>query len=864
MKEIALSKTHESRATFDQNRENGTIQTQWNFAGPFNVGGRTRAAAFDILDLSGNTIVAGGVSGGVWKSLNGGSTWSRKSDPELRNSVTTIVQDTRIGKGHIWYYGTGELLGNSARSGSQTPYRGDGIFKSLDNGETWTQIISTKDSDPSRFGSQFQYIWRILTDHTDTDNDVLLVAAYGGILRSEDGGDSWQVVLGETLNNLSEDVNLNEVQAPFYTDLAKSQDGNFYAYLSDFTSVDSDYPEAGIYWSEDGIEWFHISEGLTNETLNRTVLDANNSTAFAFATSGDLEFLYRYDLNGVDGSGAPIGAWTDLSNNLPTFSGIGALNTQNGYNMTVRIHPSNPDLVLLGGTNLYRSIEGFSAKTGMSWIGGYKEDTNGIVYENHHPDQHEIFFHPSNDKIVFNANDGGIYKTDDIFAREVNWTSLNNGYATSQFYTVHIPKSEDEDIIIGGMQDNGTYATLSSSPLESWTQVLGGDGSYCSTVPFGLFWYFSAQDGQIYRFTYTDDDVLFARVDPLPGPQATQSEYIFINPFVLDPLNYNIMYLAGGNAIWKNTNLAQIPNGSTQRTDVNWLMLNQSRLDSGLITSVEISHNSEYLFYGTSTGELYRLSNLGEQPEFEFLEDFGNLHYVSSIAANPGNDSEIVVILSNYGIKSIFHSVNAGATFTDISGNLEEFPDGTGNGPSIRSAEIVPIADGSTRYFAGTSVGLYSTDLLDGINTQWLKEGESTVGKSVIRAMDYRPTDGTMVLGTHGNGIFRAQITGNQSIEPTTVNAPNRFIASKSFPNPFSDQTKIEFEIPETQYLRVDIYDMMGNHVKNLFIGPQFAGKSSVTWDGKNQHNEFVEDGMYLFRIYYDGLIQGGRVVFNR
>lgn len=861
-KEFDFSSRHQSRRVIQGS------STQWSFAGPNNVGGRTRAAAIDVLDLTGQTIIAGGVSGGIWKTTNGGNSWLRTSDPNIRNSITALAQDTRAGKENIWYFGTGELSGNSARSGL-APYRGDGIFKSTDNGDSWFQILSTQDSEPSRFGSQFQYTWRIVTDHSDPLNDVLLVATYGGILRSADGGESWETVLGEELNNLPDTVDLNAVHAPYYTDITKTADGIFYAYLSDFNiygtdTTDFDYEKSGIYWSENGTDWHLISSGLTNESLNRVVLDARNSMLYAFAASGDIELLFRYDFEGTNLENKPVGTWSNLSSNLPDFEGIGALNTQSGYNMTLRIHPTDHDLILLGATNLYRSTSGFLTDDQTTWIGGYKEGSNATLYENHHPDQHEILFHPSDNNALYNANDGGIYLTNDIYEEIVKWSDLNKGYLTSQFYTVHIPKTENSDLIVGGMQDNGTYVRTSANDSDDWTSVLGGDGSFSSTVPDRWYWYFSAQEGQIYRFFYGEESTEFARVDPFPGPDQTGSEYLFINPFVLDPGNHNVMYLAAGNVIWKNSNLAQIPSGSTDRTDVNWEPLLQSRVGSGLISSVEITNNSKYLFYGTSDGEVHRLQNLDGAAIHQELVDFGDSQFVACVSSNPNDEDDIIVVISNYGVPSIYSSADAGENFIDISGNLEEFPDGSGSGPSIRWAEIVPLDDGANIYFIGTSVGLYSTTELNGSDTQWLKESENLIGKSVIRMMDYRPKDGTLAVASHGNGIFKTTVPGFKAIDPTVSNKPSAFVASNSFPNPFSDQTKIEFEIPETQFLRVDIYDMMGNHVKNLFIGPQFAGKSTVSWDGKNQHNEFVEDGMYLFRIYYDGLVKGGRVVFNR
>ena len=191
--------------------------------------GRTRAVAFDVRDE--NVILAGGVSGSIWKSVDGGISWTRKSDPENRNSITCLVQDTRPGKEDTWYHGTGEIVGNSARGGG-APFRGDGIYKSTDNGESWDLLVSTQDSDPSVFNSQFQYIWDIEINPGNLAQDEVLIAAFGGILRSVDGGDSWEVVLGQKLFDLPDTANLNNTDASFFTSLERSVDNVFYAGLS--------------------------------------------------------------------------------------------------------------------------------------------------------------------------------------------------------------------------------------------------------------------------------------------------------------------------------------------------------------------------------------------------------------------------------------------------------------------------------------------------------------------------------------------------------------------------------------------------------------------------------------------------------
>ncbi|MEM7299418.1 MAG: hypothetical protein AAF391_14265, partial [Bacteroidota bacterium] len=262
-------------------------------AGPFNVGGRIRAVAFDIRDE--NTILAGGVSGGIWKSTDGGQSWGRTSDPQNRNSVTCLVQDTRPGQEDTWYHGTGEIVGNSARGGGGAFYRGDGIYKSTDNGETWNPIASTQDADPQIFNSQFQYIWDIEVNEQNLIEDEILVAAYGGILRSTDGGDSWEVELGQELFGLPDGTDLNGSDASFYTSIEQSSTGLFYATLSTATSSSDVISQAaGIYISRDGREWMKISPFITGSQYRRIVIgtsESNPSISYFLVDSNPILIL---------------------------------------------------------------------------------------------------------------------------------------------------------------------------------------------------------------------------------------------------------------------------------------------------------------------------------------------------------------------------------------------------------------------------------------------------------------------------------------------------------------------------------------------------------------------------------------------
>ncbi|WP_462251458.1 FlgD immunoglobulin-like domain containing protein [Ekhidna sp.] len=830
--------------------------------GPRNVGGRTRAVAFDIRDE--NIILAGGVSGGVWKSTDGGSTWERKSNPLNRNSVTCIVQDIRPGRENTWYHGTGEIVGNSARGGA-APFRGDGVFKSTDNGETWEQLASTQ-SNPQTFNSQFQYIWDIETNPSNLTEEEVLIAAYGGILRSLDGGESWQLEIGQELFNLDETVDLNDSNASFYTSLERSSNNIFYATLSSLTGTDEISPEAGFYYSTNGASWTEITPLTDDSQYRRTVVGispSNPDVAYFMVDSSPI-FILEHRLSQLT-SPDRINGFDPDPRVVPDFGGtLGDLDTQGSFNMMLRVHPNDENTVFVGGTNLYRSTDAFRTFDNIDWIGGYNPEGGSSVYLGHHPDQHDLLFLPSNPQIAYSASDGGLIRSDNIIADSVFWETSNNGFVTSQFYTVAQSKDPDQQILIGGMQDNGTDFSVNGNSL--WSGIIGGDGGYPALTKDNTLWFASFQRGQTLRLTLDEDFDLtsFARVDPAGLVASSSSIYLFINPFVIDPTNENRMFCAGGNHLYFHPNISQIPGGSQTPTDIGWERVNVNPIENGLVSAVEAAYQGNKVYYGTSLGQVFRLNNADDQAMFEVDEITSNMFpenaFVSSIATNPEDSDHLVVVFSNYNVQSIFESTDAGITFKNISGSLEENEDGTGDGPSIRWAEIVPLNSGNL-ILVGTSIGLFSTESTDG-DIFWMQESTSNIGSAIITMMDYRPSDGNLAIATHGNGIFTTSIDDFKEISLLEENDP--FQVLDAFPNPFLESTQIRYSIPEDGEVRVDILATNGGLINTILWGPQFQGINSVTWNGENASGTELANGIYLYRINYNGESKSGRLILRR
>ncbi len=833
----------------------------WSSIGPYNKGGRTRAIAIDVDNE--NVILAGGVSGGMWRSEDGGGNWVKTTVPSSIHSVSTIAQDTRPNKKNIWYYGSGEFTANSANKKS-APYRGDGVFKSIDGGKNWNQLLSTSEGVPNNYNSQFQYIWNVLPNPLNLGQDEVFLATVGAIFRSLDGGTTWNVVLGRKAIS-TPNTDLNNANLSDFSDISQTDGGIYYAVLSQ-RSRNGSSPDRGVYRSEDGINWVSITPRNWPKTYARTILatSAMNRNEVFFSVNSNSELLWKYTYISGNGTGSG-GRWEDLSDNIPAFGGeVGDYDSQDSYNMVLNVHPANEDIVFLGGTNLYRSSDGFSSIDNTAWIGGYDTANNIKTFPNHYVDQHALAFYPSDPNKMISSNDGGVFRIEDNLSDDIRWASLNNGFVTTQFYTLGIDEFGPKGAIVGGLQDNGTLIANKPVDASAWNTLLVGDGGYSAITKNESFFYASFQFGTVYRFTLDKNhqSKSFTRIDPLGS--GGKDKLLFVNPFVLAPENQNIMYFGGGDVVWRNSNTSQIPLYKNYATTVNWHKMKDTELSSGSVTAINASYNpSGTVYYGTNTGQVFRINNanklnytIDEITSPSFIKN----SYVSGIAINRKDSRNIAVSFSNYNIISLYSSQDGGETFENISGNLEENPDGSGSGPSVRWVEIVSKNSGPAQYFVGTSTGIYSADQLNGTTTDWKREGLETVGNVVVPMIKYFSGDGAIIANTHGNGMYESKLDDVWKIEMEKDDS--QFALGDAFPNPFVTSTTIPFSVPGDGMVRGRIYSTMGQLIKTILWAEQYKGQNYLSWDGTNEAGTRVASGTYIFSLEFGDSKTGSRLVF--
>lgn len=727
-------------ASLGSESADGAENSSFQSYGPYNVGGRTRALALDVTDE--NIIIAGGISGGIWRSTNGGTTWAKTTSPRDFPPVSSILQDRRPGHTSDWYFGGGEFFGNSASAPSAF-YFGDGIYKSTDGGLSWNVIPATEQGNNVDFVS-FSVVNELAIDESNTAVAELYVAGPSRIFRTTDNFTRSTTVLG----GANEGVN--------YTDVVVSPTGVVYAVIA--TSDDNGAgAEEGVFISLDGITWTSIDPptGLPN-TYNRAelALDPNDENTLYLVGGSQVgstisDFLFRYNRT--------TSAWVNLSDNMGSSNDIGeGHHFQQGYNLYVSVHPSQGNTVFTGGTNLLRSTDGFQSATNRDQIGGYQPDNNPNSfgsYTGHHPDQHGAVYLPSDANVMITGTDGGLYRTDNNLqsasgANPVSWQSLNNGYQTTQFYAIDMLRNARGDMRIpGGMQDNGSWINYTNDAAGDWTQELRGDGAFAAITHNSL--YLSGQEGQVrrYRLTASNEFDQLANIQP----SGDLSEFLFINPFMVDPVHREKLFIAAKSRVYYTRDITTNPGIGE------WQSITAEGLESETVSALAASIQPEgVLYFGTRNGSIYKVNDTRVEETAVAITgvDMPDGATVSSISVDPANANRVFLTFSNYNVVSIWMSENGGESWTSISGNMEENTNGTGAGPSIRWIELLPDVSDGNLYFVATSVGLFMTQNVDGDNTVWAAQSENLIGRNLTNMIKVRPVDGQVAVSTHGNGVF--------------------------------------------------------------------------------------------------------------
>ena len=531
----------------------------WEPLGPGNIGGRIRGFVIDPLEP--RTMYAAGVSGGVFKTTDGGATWRPLADVIANLAVCSLAMHPEDRQTLV--AGTGEGYYREEVRGTGLPLRGAGVFRTTDAGATWSHL-------PSSSGEDFHWVNDLV--FSPSDGQRLYAATRTGVWRTTDGGGSWARVLDPQVNGGCLDL---VIRANTATDVVLAACGTLSGQATVFRSVDAG--GSGVWeavLTEPGMGRTSLALAPSNQDVVYA-LSASNAAGPGGHFQQGLHAVFRSTAGGAASTWSARVRNTD-SDPLATLiltNPAAASYVQCGwsssdrwvnmgwYTNVVAVDPVDPDVVWAGGVDLFRSDDG-----GLTWgLASYwwQEPGDDTFV---HADQHAVVFHPgydgSGNRTLLVANDGGVFSTDDArapvargpgavcdpHAAGTRWRALNHDLGVTQFY--HGAPWPGGERYLGGTQDNGTIVGSLTAGANAWTQVIGGDGGYVAVDPDSPDVVYAGW--QYFNFSRsTDGGWSFQPA----GTGLSDSGFLFITPFAMDPGQPSRLW-TGGRRVWRTDNRA--------------------------------------------------------------------------------------------------------------------------------------------------------------------------------------------------------------------------------------------------------------------------------------------------------------------
>jgi photosystem II stability/assembly factor-like uncharacterized protein len=700
---------------------------KWNALGPSEVGGRTRSIIFNPQNAKEMWI--GSVAGGIWHSSDAGNSFEAVDDFMKNMVISTLLVDAV--RPTVMYAGTGEGFLNS------DALRGAGIFRT-DDGRHWTQLATTNNDN-------FQYVNRL---SESKDGKTLLAATSKGVFLSTDpdhlNWDSTPTLTGNIAEVVFHPTDANLVLASGGMDTGEvyhSEDGGKTWHMS----------------VHDG-SWMHVDKNKPPRKSRVEIVYASADPSIVYASvdtnSGEV---WRSKDSGK--------TFTKMDSSTPDGVLAYYLGEQGWYDNSIWAgDPKNPDFVVFGGIDLWKSIDG---GTTLSPISNWQAENNVL-----HADQHVIVSSPSSVYAVFVGNDGGLFRTDDIRnagSDSVNtsgWTKIAHNYSVTQFYSAAwSPKTE---VLIAGAQDNGTLRLPRNGKPEDWRELFGGDGGDCAADPdngnyaYGEYVFldlFRSADGgqtadEISGELWNDQDKQFEwKQPPYLIPDAKTYKANFIAPFALDPNNANAI-LAGGASLWR-TDDARTPND--REKGPRWRAIKAPSSD--LISTITIAkQNSRVVWVGHNNGDIFVSTNAdADRPKWSRVNEKelpGRI--VTRIVLDPTDMNTVYVTYGGYNQKgakdNVWRFSAKGKTWTNLSGSL----------PSVPALALTVNPRNRNYVYLGTEVGLFASE---DMGSHWSPTTVQPTNEGPTNAavMDLLWINTKLVAVTHGRGIFTADVNSSHS-----------------------------------------------------------------------------------------------------
>ncbi len=585
-------------------------------AGSAVTAGRIRAIWVDRADPSGNTVLVGGVGGGLWKTTNisaNPANWTVVNDYLSNLAVSFITQDPT--NSNIMYFCTGESYFNA------DAIEGLGVFKSTDHGVTWNHLPST---------ASFKYSTRILCDYL---GNVYLATRGSGLLRSTDGGTTWTNI---TPSGMVSDICDLEISST-------TSAGRLHVVSGIFSTQTYRYTDIPVTVTS-GAGWNAPAAAFPSYAMRCEIAVSGNILyACPVDASYQVPTIYKSTNGGanwVSTGGQPTSGWA---------------NGQGWYDVAIGIDPSNSDNCIVGGLENYKTTNGGTSWTKISnWVG-----TTGQYV---HADVHDITWYANGDKLLIGCDGGVHYSTD----KGATFSDRNTGLRIKQFYAVAIHPTTT-NYFLAGAQDNGSHQ-LTSPGLGTSVEVTGGDGAFVHID----------QNEPQYQFTSYIRNQYRRSING--GANWTSINLstagLFINPTDYDN-TANIMYCSNSAGTFRRWTNPQSGSASASVTITTFSTNFVSAVTVSPYTSNRVYFGTNSQSPAFAATKLCYINNANTIASGSAATDISTglpTNVTTSCIAVGTSDNNLMVCYSNYGVQQIWLSTNGGTSWTNIDGNLPDMP----------------------------------------------------------------------------------------------------------------------------------------------------------------------------------------------
>ena len=675
-----------------------------------NVSGRVTALIVDPRDS--NTAYAGAALGGVWKTTNGGQSWTPLTDQQASLATGDMALDPT--DPDILYVGTGEPHGSDS-------YYGAGLLKSTDAGQSWALLGA----------SEFAWagISRVIVDPSNPQTLYVATANYtgvyvtpprrpwAGVWKSTNGGQNWVRLLGCDYNN-------GECRGA--TDLVMDTRDSQVLYAA-FWGV-------GIYKTEDGgARWVQVDKaGSDVNRIELAISPSNPKVLYAGYSIVSAAYRGITMIKSVDGGGH----WVQLPR-APNYCGA-----QCNYDNIIVVHPLDENRVYVGGSANYlweptsriKQVLQMSPDGGVTWVDLSPGDRPERTL---HPDMHAIVFDPRNPDNLWVGNDGGVRRSTN---GGQTWLDANGNLATLQFTGVAAHPT-DPKIAFGGMQDNNKAKTTGAIV---WQALDAGDGGFAVIDPFDARYYYGAR---FYLQFQRNDKSGSASPDEWPVKVwgiNSQDRMLFYSPFAACPSTPGVLYW-GTHRLYK----------TTDRGD-HWQCISGDLTKGWAISAIAVAPSAATTIYvGTADGNVQVTRNGGGSWSNVAKLPLPN-RFVSDIAVKPGEPQTAYVVYNGFsehtpGVPGhVFKTTDGGDSWQNISANL----------PDVPVLALALDRDVPGMLYIGTDVGVFRSRN-DGGSWELFNNG---LANCAVTDLALNPDTNVLLAATHGRSVYRLQLNASPSI----------------------------------------------------------------------------------------------------